>query len=104
MDEALIRLARLVDDPVGTAICLEALAWIACDNSDPERAAVLMGAAGALATAASSWPISLPNLLASHDECVRHAGTALGSAGFAAASLGGEQMSSAAAVAYALGE
>lgn len=104
LDEALTRLARLVEDPVGTAMCLEALAWIACDTGDPERAAVLMGAAAARGAVASSWPISLPNLTASHVDCVRSAESALGPAGFAAATLVGEGLSSAAAVAYALGE
>ncbi|WP_405140322.1 hypothetical protein [Nocardia sp. NBC_01388] len=104
LGEALTRPARLMDDPVGTAMCLEALAWIACDTGDPERAAVLMGAATARGAAASSRPISLPNLMASHVECVRVAESALGTAGFAAASQAGEDMSSADAVVYALGE
>ncbi|MCU1645780.1 MAG: protein kinase/transcriptional regulator, LuxR family protein [Nocardia sp.] len=103
LEEALTRLAQLVDDPVGTAMCLEALAWIACDT-DPERAAVLMGAAAARGAAASGWPISSPNLLTSHAECVRSAKSALGAAGFAAASQTGEAMPAAAAVAYALGK
>ncbi|MFE3054221.1 hypothetical protein [Nocardia sp. NPDC059239] len=104
LDEALQRLARLIVDPVGTAMCLEALAWIACDTDDPERAAVLTGAAGALATAAGNWPILSPNLLTSHTECVRRAIAALGDAEFATARRAGEDMSGAAAVALALGE
>ncbi len=39
-----LRLARLADDPINSAWCMQTLAWIAADTHQPKRAATLMGA------------------------------------------------------------
>jgi non-specific serine/threonine protein kinase len=40
-----LRVGRPLDSPIAVAFGLEAMAWIANDRNDSERAAVLMGAA-----------------------------------------------------------
>ncbi|SEB37398.1 non-specific serine/threonine protein kinase [Rhodococcus jostii] len=104
MNQCLVRIARLVDDPVGSAMCLESLAWIAGGEDDAQRAAILMGAAEALGNVAGSSPTFLPHLLFYHDDCVQTSRRVLGENAFATAWREGNELALDAAVAYALGE
>ncbi|MGW5112811.1 protein kinase domain-containing protein [Nocardia sp. NPDC004123] len=99
-----LRRARSVDDPLIAATSLEALAWIASDRDDVRRAAVLMGAAGALGRAAGSSAILFPNLATHHEACERRAQETLGAREFGKAQKKGSAMSFAVAVAFGLGE
>lgn len=99
-----LRLARLVDDPLTAAMCLETLAWVACGDHRAQRAVVLLGAAEALVHAVGSSPVLLPNLLVYHEECTRLTRSALGERAFEAAHWEGRALGFEGAVAYALGE
>ncbi|WP_213575254.1 protein kinase [Rhodococcus sp. USK13] len=98
-----LRLARLVDDPVGCANCIEVFAWIA-GTSDPRRAGTLMGAAEALGRAAGSSSVFVPNLLVYHEECERSARRMLTAHLFEESRQHGGAMDIDSAVAYALRE
>ncbi|MFC9355753.1 protein kinase [Rhodococcus sp. NPDC057014] len=104
LNQGLVLLAKLVDDPVGSALCLESLGWIAGSEGDAKRAAALLGAAQALGAAVGSSPTFLPHMLAYHDKCVQTSRRKLGQKAFATACREGKEFSLAAAVAYALGE
>ncbi|WP_016883684.1 MULTISPECIES: protein kinase domain-containing protein [unclassified Rhodococcus (in: high G+C Gram-positive bacteria)] len=98
-----VRLARLVDDPVSCANCVEVLAWIA-GTSDPERASTLMGAADALGRAAGSPSVFVPDLLVHHEECERSARRMLTEHAFEEARQRGRAMDLGSAASYALEE
>ncbi|MFF1946309.1 protein kinase [Rhodococcus qingshengii] len=98
-----IRLARLADDPVATAICLETLAWIEGSGGFPQRAAVLMGAADAVATAVGGSPTFFPQLSGHHDRCVAESRQSIGEKGYASAHKKGGDMDCEEAAAYAMG-
>jgi non-specific serine/threonine protein kinase len=103
--EQCLVLTRNVDEPVTVAVCLEALAWIAGERHNPERAATLLGAAEALGhSVGRSAAVLFPNLLAYHDQCERLTRRALGARAFEAAHRRGGASSSQEAIAYALGE
>ncbi|MFC9841217.1 protein kinase [Rhodococcus sp. NPDC127530] len=98
-----LRLARLVDDPVGCANCFEVFAWIA-GSGDPTRASTLMGAAEALGRAAGSPPVFVPDLRVYHEECERAARRMLTEHAFEDARQHGRAMDLASAASYALDE
>lgn len=98
-----LRLSRLVDDPVNCANGLEALAWIA-GGTDPERAAILMGAAEAIGHAVGSTSVFVPDLLVHHDECERAVRRMLTEKDYQGAQQQGRKMDLDSAVSYALGE
>ncbi|MDV6280218.1 protein kinase domain-containing protein [Rhodococcus jostii] len=98
-----VRLARLVDDPVSCANCVEVLAWIA-GTSDPERASTLMGAAEALGRAAGSPSVFVPDLFVHHEECERSARRMLTERAFEQPWQHGRTMDLTSAVSYALRE
>ncbi|BAH51914.1 protein kinase domain-containing protein [Rhodococcus opacus] len=98
-----LRLSRLVDDPVGCANCLEALAWIA-GGTHPKRAAMLMGASEAIGHAVGSPAVFVPDLLVHHDECERVVRRMLTEKDYQDARQQGRKMDLDAAVSYALGE
>ena len=98
-----LRFAQLINDQRNVAGCLEGLAWIAAQRDNARAAAVMMGAADALARAVGSRALLLPRLDVSHAECERHAREALGDDEFDAARQQGSTMSLDDAVAYALG-
>jgi non-specific serine/threonine protein kinase len=98
-----LRLARLVDDPVGCANCIEIYAWIA-GTSDPRRAGTLLGAAETLGHAAGSSSVFVPDLLIYHEECERSARRMLTAHTFEECRQHGGAMDIDSAVAYALGE
>ncbi|KXF52893.1 protein kinase [Rhodococcus sp. SC4] len=97
-----LALARLVDNSLTAATCLESLAWIASDNS-PHRAGVLMGAAEAMVKSAGSSTALFPGLLVDHEESEQRVQAALGGKGFDAARDEGRMLATEDAVAFALG-
>jgi len=99
-----LRLSRLVDDPRGAAWCLQALAWIAAEQRDERRAAVLLGAAERLWHSMGSPPLPFPNLSRYQQDCERRVRAVLGDRGFDAEVKYGRELKFADAVAFALGE
>ena len=63
-----LRVIGELDERSGIALCLDALAWIAATRRDPERAAVLQGAASSVW---ESIPGRLPAPLRGHEERCR---------------------------------
>lgn len=103
MLEGALPLLRVLDNQFGGAWCFEQLAWTAAER-DPERAAVLLGAADVLFVATGSPIETFQPLVAYHDRCVRRAREALGDGAFDAARQRGVDMNTEEAIAYALGE
>jgi non-specific serine/threonine protein kinase len=97
-------LSRQVGDRRTTATCLEVLAWVAAENKDSRRAAVLMGASEELVRSIGTFTLWFPNLLNYHDECEHKTTQALGERTFAASRKEGQGLEFDAAIAYALGE
>jgi predicted ATPase/DNA-binding CsgD family transcriptional regulator len=91
-----------IGDQPGTAVCLEALAWIAASRGQHAHAASLLGAAAA---AWQAIPAALPRPLAAHREAsLTRTRAALGEQSFAAQVSRGQAMPTTRAVASALGE
>ncbi|MBG0561392.1 ATP-binding protein [Actinoplanes aureus] len=101
--ESLHRL-RSVDDILGTAWCLDTMAWIACDEGRAERAAVLLGAVTRLAHTMGARPSFFPKLAEHHEEYEQRTRTALGQQAYRAAFARGQRLSLDEAVAFALGQ
>ncbi|MGW4338264.1 ATP-binding protein [Rhodococcus koreensis] len=99
-----LRLTRLVDDPRGSAWCLQTLAWISAERRDARRAAVLLGAAETLWQAMGSPTMQFPNLGRYQKECERRIRAILGSKGFETESARGRLLKSDEAIAFALDE
>lgn len=99
-----LRLTRLTGDPLVTANILEALAWIAAEQHDAHRAAVLLGSAEALGREAGSPTVLFPYLLGYHEVCTRYIHGELDAKAFDVALREGSSTSLDAAVAFALGE
>lgn len=99
--ESLHRL-RSVNDALGTAWCLDTMAWIAYDDGRPERAAVLLGAVTRLARTMGARPSFFPKLAAHHEQYEQHTRAALGEQAYRAAFARGEGLPLDEAVAYAL--
>jgi non-specific serine/threonine protein kinase len=98
-----LQLTYVVDDPRQAAACVEALAWIAAENGDDRRAAVLTGAAETLGRAVGASTVVLPHLLGFHIEGERRAREGLGAEEFEAAKQEGCSFGFDDAVTYALG-
>jgi DNA-binding CsgD family transcriptional regulator len=102
LQRAALKTKRDVGDQVGTALCLDALAWIAATRGQAAAAAGLLGAAVA------TWdaiPATLPGPLAPHREtAVTRTRAALGEASFTAHLARARAMPTARAVALALRE
>ena len=102
-----LRLKRGLDELPPPARALDALAWIAVDG-DPERAAVLLGAAAAPATdpppTEETSTATRSDLLAYHQRCEAKARRCLGDHAFQAAFDRGLALSPGGAIAYALAE
>jgi predicted ATPase/DNA-binding CsgD family transcriptional regulator len=102
VQRAALGIKRDVGDQVGTALCLDALAWIAASRGQAARAAGLLGAAAA---ARNAIPATLPEPLAAHGEAaVRRARAALGEASFTEHFARGQAMPAGLAVALAMKE
>jgi predicted ATPase/DNA-binding NarL/FixJ family response regulator len=97
-----LRVARAMDDRIGVAQCLDALAWVAASQKLGARALTLLGAADAVRAAI---PALLPPALSvHHDAALRTAREALPESASSAAFAKGNAMSLAEAIAFALGE
>jgi len=99
---AALSVMRRADDPIGVALCLDALAWIAASRHETARSLTLLAAADK-AWAAIPAPLP-PGLRAHHEEALGEARTVLPAAGFRAALAQGTAMDQAEAIAFALGE
>jgi len=98
-----LQLTYVLDDPRQAAACLEGLAWIAAENADYRRAAVLMAAAETLGSAIGASTVVLPHLLGFHLEGERRSREGLGAEEFEAARQEGRSFGFEEAVTYALG-
>jgi non-specific serine/threonine protein kinase len=93
---------RRVDDPIGVALCLDALAWIASSQDETTRSLILLAAADqAWATIPAPLP---PGLRPHHEEALRAARQALPAAAYRATLVRGNTMDRAEAIAFALRE
>jgi non-specific serine/threonine protein kinase len=90
------------NDPMGSAYCLEYLAWITASQHQYERAAVLLGAATGRRQSMGFTLDGIPIQAGHHQDCERQARQALGEASFQAAYHRGLDLPTAGAVAYAL--
>jgi len=97
-----LRLRRRMNDTFGTALCLDALAWIAADARHAHRAAILLGVVAALERAMGSPAATYPALLTYHEQCEWRVREALGDSAFRAALARGGQLSLDEAIAYSL--
>jgi predicted ATPase/DNA-binding CsgD family transcriptional regulator len=93
-----------LDDPLGTALCLEVLAWIAAGQRRPDRAAVLLGTAGAVLDDLGTPLHKFGHLAGHHDECERQTRRGLGDREFEATVRHGRGLTHDEALAYAVGE
>jgi non-specific serine/threonine protein kinase len=97
-----LRSMRVIDDPIGVAGCLDALAWIAAAQKKAAQAAILFGAAEAAWAAISA--VLQPGLRAHHDTALDVAQAGLPGREYRAAFAKGSAMGEAEAIAFALGE
>ncbi|MFG2002958.1 ATP-binding protein [Spirillospora sp. NPDC048911] len=97
-----IRLKEPFNDGLGIALCVEVLAWIAADEDDCERAALLLGVLGPLWRSVGG---SLFHYLRTfHENCERKARDRLGARRFDSIMARGAGLDLRQAVAVALGE
>jgi non-specific serine/threonine protein kinase len=99
-----VRIAHQVDDPVSGALCVEALSWIAAEDGQEDRAAVLMGAARALRKVVGGPTVHIPGMVDYHAQCERQTRKALGDGAYAAAFRNGQALNFDEATALALNE
>jgi non-specific serine/threonine protein kinase len=97
-----LRLREIVYDPVGTALNVEALAWIAASGQEYKRAAVLLGAAAGLWRSAGATPAGFRPMAEHQRDCERQARQALGEQAFRAAYDRGLELPAEDAVTHAL--
>ncbi|MFI6433237.1 protein kinase [Rhodococcus oryzae] len=102
--ERALRLCRSFDDPYGSSLCLDCLAWTAAADGDYPRSAVLLGSAQAIRQLGGVQSIAIPSWRAHHDECERRTRKALGQKSYDASYGEGASRSFGKAVAYALAE
>ncbi|MFC9555190.1 ATP-binding protein [Rhodococcus sp. NPDC056960] len=102
--EQSLRLSRRSNVPLSSALCLDALAWIAAREQQARRSAVLLGAAEALSQAIGNPTVTVPHLRHHHDECEQRTRRALGERAFEAQFRHGKALSFADALAFALDE
>jgi predicted ATPase/DNA-binding CsgD family transcriptional regulator len=99
-----LRLKRGLDDDLGVACCLEALAYIETQEGEFDRAATLLGAASRLWRSIGTDTSAFRELAVYHTDCVTACTGSLGHQEYRAASARGESMARASAVGYALAE
>jgi non-specific serine/threonine protein kinase len=95
-----LRLAHAKGDSMGLTTSLEALAGIACDRALPERAARLLGAAGALRQTTGFEPLTWDRSTIDRDTLATR--TRLGDKAFEAAFAAGREMTVEQAVEFGL--
>jgi len=96
-----LELKRQIDDALGAAWCLEALAWTAATEHDHRRAAILLGAAQTIADATGAPTATAPHFVSYQRDCERQVRSALGEDAFESAFEVGMRMSPHDAVTYA---
>jgi serine/threonine-protein kinase PknK len=96
-------LKRRIAEPLGIAVLLETLAWFA-SASNPEHAAMLLGAAENEWAKIDTTTQVLPGLGSPHRESTEALLTRLGEAAFDAARSHGRRLDQATAIAFALNE
>jgi predicted ATPase/DNA-binding CsgD family transcriptional regulator len=103
--QASLRLKRTsgLDDPLGTALCLEVLAWIETGR-EPGRAAILLGAVDAQWFRHGTSITSYRHLMGHRKACERRARRVLEEPAFQDAYQHGRNLSYEESLAYALGE
>ncbi|WP_067904668.1 protein kinase domain-containing protein [Nocardia vaccinii] len=99
-----LQLIRQLKDSLVAAMALETLAWIAGAQGSARRAAVLLGAAQALAQSTGTSSVLFPNLAVRHEDCERAARHTLGRQAFETAHREGAVLDLDAAIDYALGQ
>jgi tetratricopeptide (TPR) repeat protein len=97
-----LQLAQQPNDVRTAASCLEVLGWIAAEDGEPVRAAVMMAAADAVGRAVGNWAFVFPDLPVFHEECIDRVRDAITPEEYEVASAEGRSMSLNEAVAYAL--
>jgi predicted ATPase/DNA-binding CsgD family transcriptional regulator len=97
-----LRSMRHMDDPMGVALCVDALAWAAVARGEAARALTLLAAADAAWSAIPAVPA--PALRGHHDTALAAAEAALSGRAYEAAVHKGAAMSHAEAIAFALRE
>lgn len=100
--ESGLRLTRRSDDPVMAFLCLQTLAWIAAEQDDGRRGAVMMGAAKNLGRWMGHSPVR--DYVVHQNNFERSARRQLGGRLFEAALREGGSMGMNAAISFALGE
>ncbi|NUW32452.1 AAA family ATPase [Nonomuraea sp. SMC257] len=100
MERAAIRLKEPFKDPLGIALCAEALAWMAAGEGDGRRAATLLGGLEEIRRGFGG-PL-FGSLSVYHEACEEAARAAVGDRSFETAFRKGKAMSAAELVAYAL--
>ncbi|MFD7010625.1 protein kinase [Rhodococcus jostii] len=99
-----LKVDRLANHRLNASVCLQALAWIAAEDQNFERAAVLTAAAEGLSRSLGSPTVFFPGLLVYQDECERQTRQAMSEQVFDASRRKGGALGLDAAVSYALGE
>jgi predicted ATPase/DNA-binding NarL/FixJ family response regulator len=102
LEQQCLRLQARSGERMGTALCMEVLAWIAASRQQYERAAVLLGAAASLLRPMVASMDSNRLLAGYRRDCERQARQALGETAFEAARHRGLELPADDAVAYAL--
>ncbi|MFC9839614.1 LuxR C-terminal-related transcriptional regulator [Rhodococcus sp. NPDC127530] len=97
-----LRLTQTAGNPLTTSLCLQSLAWIACKDDNPRRAAVLMGAADNLVNLVGRPTVQFPDLAVHQSEFNHLARISLSAATFTTASQEGANMDLDTAIAFAL--
>ncbi|MBN6050950.1 tetratricopeptide repeat protein [Nonomuraea sp. RK-328] len=100
MERAAIRLKEPFKDPLGIALCAEALAWMAAGEGDGRRAATLLGGLEEIRRGFGG-PL-FGSLSVYHEACEEAARATVGARPFETAFRKGKGMTSAELVAYAL--
>jgi non-specific serine/threonine protein kinase len=99
---AALSVMRDLDDPIGVALCLDTLAWVAAEQRQAVRALTLLGAVDAAWSAIQNAPAN--SLREQHDAALGAVRAVTSESSYQAATARGAAMSQAEAVAFALGE
>jgi non-specific serine/threonine protein kinase len=99
-----LRLAQHLNDARTAASCLEVLAWIAAEDGQPVRAAVMMSAADTIGRTVGNWAFVFPDRRVFHEGFADRVRAALTAEGYQAAAAEGRSMSLNDAAAHALAE
>jgi non-specific serine/threonine protein kinase len=99
-----LQLSQQLNDARTAASCLELLAWIATEDGQPVRAAVMMSAAETIGHTVGNWAFVFRDRRVFHDGFADRLRSALTAEGYEAAAAEGRSMSLNDAVAHALAE